>query len=249
MAHSPTTTSNGFHGAIGSLPLADLLQVWATNRFSGLVRIAYRERTGQLYFVDGEIVHAEAEELSGEHALQEIIGWPGGSFELFPNTATLHRTIQKAFNHLLLDAHRALDERHRAGPAAAPPASAAPQAAGEAPAPSSPPSAASVLDQLRALRGVVRVVRFGSDGRAAGREGAEAEQLAAKGLYLAVNHAAAVAAALGLGELSIAALQGERESFVVVHRAGNYLAVAVEPGAPIDLVASQVRALLTRPAT
>jgi hypothetical protein len=251
MAHSPMTKSDetsGFHGTIGSLPLVDLLQVWAMNRFSGLVRISFQDRIGQLYFADGEIVHGEAEGQSGELALQEIISWPGGSFESFPNTATLHRTIQKPLHHLLLDAHRVLDERGRSGAplqqAARPPAGDEPPAA-----PAASPSAASVLDQIRALHGVQRVVRFGSDGRTSGKEGPEGQMLAAKGLYLAVNHAAAVAFALGLGELHIAALQGEGESFVVVHRAGSYLCVALEPGTPVDVVAAQLRALLTRPAT
>jgi len=236
MAQGPSTSQIGFTGSIGSLPLADLLQVWSMNRFSGLVRIALEEQSGRLYFVDGEIVHAEAENLVGESALQAIIGWPGGAFELFPNTATLHRTIQKRFSHLLLDAHRALDERRRYGP---PPA----------PAKAQPQGAAGVLERIRAIAGVTRVVRFSRDGRTSGRDGPDAEQLAAKGLYLAVNHAAAVASALGLGELSIAAVQGERESFAVVHRAGVFLCVAIEPGTPTERVTAQLRALLTRPAS
>jgi len=240
MAQGPSTSQIGFTGSIGSLPLADLLQVWSLNRYSGLVRVALEEQSGRLYFVDGEIVHAEAENLVGEPALQAIIGWPGGAFELFPNTATLHRTIQKRFSHLLLDAHRALDERRRQGPLPAP-ATVRPQGGAGA------QGAAGVLERIRAIPGVTRVVRFSRDGRTSGRDGPDGEQLAAKGLYLAVNHAAAVASALGLGELSIAAVQGERESFAVVHRAGVFLCVAIEPGTPTERVTAQLRALLTRP--
>jgi len=244
MAQIPSTSSQtGFTGSIGSLPLVDLLQVWSQNRFSGLVRIAFEERSGRLYFVDGEIVHAEAENLVGEPALQVIVGWPGGAFEIFPNTATLHRTIQKPFAHLLLDALRALDERRRNAPPPPAPAPARAQPMGGAGS-----AAAGVLERIRAISGVTRLVRFGRDGRTSDRDGPDAEQLAAKGLYLAVNHAAAVASALGLGELSIAAVQGQRDSFAVVHRAGSFLCVAVEPGTPVERVTAQLRALLTRPA-
>jgi hypothetical protein len=230
---------SGFHGEIGSLPLADLLQVWSMNRFAGMVTVSSQDCTGQLYFVDGEILHAEAGAFGGERAVQEIIGWPEGAFELFPNTTTLQRTIEKSFSHLLLDVHHALDEWRRSSPPPLRPA---------APAPAREPPMPSVLDQIRALQGVTQVVRFGKDGRASAQDGPGAEQLAAKGLYLAVTHAAAVAKAFGLGELGIAALQGERESFVVLHRAGNHLCVALAPGTQVEPVLGPLRALVTRKA-
>jgi len=97
-----------------------------------------------------------------------------------------------------------------------------------------------------ALPGVTRVVRFGRDGRTGAGEGPEAEALAAKGLYLAINHAGVIAAAFGLRDLVLATLHGARESFLIVHSNGNYLAVAVAPGVTTEAVAAQVRALLTR---
>jgi hypothetical protein len=238
MSRPMSTTKTGFSGDVGSLPLVDLLQVWSMNRFSGLVTVTFEGRAGQLYFIDGEIVHAEADGQTGEPAVQAIIGWPEGSFELFPNTTTLHRTIEKAVTHLLLDAHHALDEGRRSAP---PPAGRAVTATRELPRP-------SVLDQIRALPGVTQVARFGKDGRPSGLHGPGAEQLAAKGLYLAVTHAAAVASAFGLGELGVAALCGRRDSFVVIHHAGNYLGVAIAPGTPVEPVVGQLRALLTRKA-
>jgi hypothetical protein len=94
MAQGPATSS-GFRGGTAGLPLVDLLQVWSMNRFSGLVKVKHGERTGQIYFVEGEIVHAEADALTGEPAFREIVAWPESAFEQFPNTSTLHRTIQK----------------------------------------------------------------------------------------------------------------------------------------------------------
>ncbi len=222
----------------------DLLQVWSLNRFSGLVTVSSQGRTGQLYFVEGEIVHAEADGLAGEQAVTVIIGWPEGSFELFPNTAALNRTIHRSFSHVLLDAHRDLDE-HRRGIAAATPARPAPAVT----PPAREPPKSGVLDQIRAIRGVTRLVRFGTDGRPSGDAGPEAEGLAAKGLYLAVTHAASVASAFGLHELALATLQGERESFILVHSNASYLCVGVAPGAAVEPVVTQLRALLTRPAS
>jgi len=240
MSQRRANTPSGFQGSIGSLPLVDLLQVWAMNRLSGLVTVTFDGRSGHLYFVEGEIVHAEADGQTGEPAVRVILGWPEGTFELAPNTTTLKHSIQKSLSHLLLDAHRELDEARRATPApSARPPAAAP--AKETPRP-------SVAEQMRAIPGVTQLVRFGKDGRPVGDAGPQADALAAKGLYLAMAHAACVAAAFGLHDLAIATLQGAQESFVVVHSRGSYLCVAVTPGVPVDSVVAQLRAILARPA-
>ncbi len=219
----------------------DLLQVWAANRLSGLVTVTFEGRSGRLYFVEGEIVHAETDGVTGELAVREILGWPEGTFELAPNTATLKRSIQKSLNHLLLDAHRELDEARRAsGPRQTqPPPTSAPKE----------PTRSGVLEQIRAIPGVTDLVRFGTEGRPFGDGGPQAEALAAKALYLAMTHAACVATAFGLHDLGIASLQGSREAFVVVHSHGSYLCVAAAPGTTMDPVVAKLRALLTRPAS
>jgi hypothetical protein len=105
-----------------------------------------------------------------------------------------------------------------------------------------------VLERIRGLPGVTAAVRFGRDGRTQRDEGPAGEALAAKGLYLALNHAGAIGDAFGLRDLSLASLQGDREALLVVHGNGNYLAVQVGPGLAVEPVAAQVRGLLTRPA-
>jgi hypothetical protein len=231
-----SASTSGFHGAIGSLPLVDLLQVWGLNRTSGLVTITFDGKTGRLYLVDGEVVHAEAGAAVGEAAVRTILGWPEGTFELAPNTTTLERTIQKKLSHLLLDAHRELDEARRAPPEPRPPPPPA--------APPREPARASAIDQIRALPEVAHVVRFGADGRPVGDAGPSAEALAAKGLYLSVMHAGAVSGTFGLGELRLATLDSPKGSLVVVHGGGSYLALALTPGAAIDPLVARLRTIL-----
>lgn len=231
----------GFHGATGNVPLADLLQLWSMNRFSGLVAVRHAGHTGHLYFVDGEVVHAEAGSSLGEQAFGLILSWPGGAFEPIPNTTTLKRTITKRLSHLLLDAHRVMDEQRR-DPAPAPALTPPPLA------PASQRPAPTALERVRGVPGVTRAVRFGRDGLPGPGEGAEGEALAAKGLYLAINHAGAIGAAFGLREVVVASVQSERGSFVLVHGNGSFLAAAIAPGVAVEPVASQVRSLLTRPA-
>jgi len=237
-AVQPGTDGGSTTGKFQGLPLVDLLQVWSLNHFSGMVRVTSKGRAGHLYFVDGEIVHAEAEGASGEGAVRAIIAWADPAFEPFPNTSTLKRTIQKRLSHLLLDAHREFDERRRTGEPPAPTTAQAP--AQEAPRP-------SVMDQIRAIRGVTGIARFGQDGRPSGSDGPDAQALAAKGLYLALNHAAAVARAFGLRDLVLAAVEGVGDSFILIHAQGRYLGVAIQAGAAAEPIAAQIRALLSRP--
>jgi hypothetical protein len=223
------------------VPLVDMLQLWSMNRFSGLIAVTWQSETGNLYFSDGEIVHAEAGGVTGEPAVQVILTWPDGSFESYTNTGTLKRTIQKKVSHLLLDAHRIIDEQRKAAPPMTTPPPVPPPLRPPAPPP-------SLLDQVRAIPDVIGLARFGSDGRPSGDQGPEAESLAAKGLYLAMTHAAAVATAFGLRDLAIASLRGAQESFVLVHARGSYLCVAVRPGAAVEPVESKVRSILSKAA-
>lgn len=236
------STGGGLRGASSGLPLVDLLQVWSLNRFSGLVAVGSHGRDGNLHFVEGEIVHADAEGLEGEAAVRVILSWSDIGFEPFPNTTTLKRTIRKRVSHLLLDAHRELDEARRGTPPAPPESPPTrPQ-----PAPGPP-----LMEQLRTLPGVTGLVRFGQDGQpfGAGAGEAGAETLAAKGLYLAMTHAGAVGQAFGLRDFWLAALESPRESFVVIRSGDQYLAIAVAPGVPVEPLVAQVRSLLTRAAS
>jgi hypothetical protein len=227
---------SGFQGEVGSLPLADLLQVWSMNGFSGLVVVTSGGEQGRIWFIEGAIVHAEAAGRTGEAAFAVIVGWPKGSFDLHPNTASIARTIEKSVSHLLLDAHRMVDEARRGGGSPPP-----------LPAPAAAPARPGLLDRVRALPGVVRLVRFGEDGRPAGGPDPGAEALAAKGLYLALNAAAPVGDAFDLRPLAIASLRGARESLILVQSSGQYLCVAVAPEAPLEPLVAQLRALLSRP--
>jgi len=108
---APGRHQDGFEGEISGLGLADLLQLKARSRFSGCFHLRNGDRLGLVFFRDGEVVHAECGTRAGEEALLDILEWPAGRFGIDPNVVTAQRTIHKTCEHLLLDAHRALDER------------------------------------------------------------------------------------------------------------------------------------------
>ncbi|HJV21861.1 MAG TPA: DUF4388 domain-containing protein [Holophagaceae bacterium] len=229
-------TSCGFAGSVSNLTLPDVIQLEGQNRFSGSILVLYQDQEGQIFFQDGEIVHAEAGSHSGEAAFNRILGWPGGSFHLHPNVTSLRTSIQKHREHLLLSAHQWLDESRLA----APPPPPAPE-----PAPAS--RAEDILQIIRTVPGVAHAVLMGLDGGLRGDAGAAGEALGAKGFYLVTQVAGPIGEALRLGDLQAAATHAEADRVLLFKAKGTYLTVGLAPGVePEDAEAGIKRALLAR---
>jgi predicted regulator of Ras-like GTPase activity (Roadblock/LC7/MglB family) len=231
-------TSDGFEGGLAGLDLPALVQLNAMNRFSGCFRVSHGAHTGMIFFRDGDIVHAEEGARSGEEAFCEMVTWPGGRFSVEPNVVTARRTIHKTCHHLLLDAHRLIDERRSREGGPVPPPAPIPSAR---PAPAAP--ASGPVDLVRTVAGVEDAILLGKDGRPAGPVAYEAELLAAHAAYLA-NAAGELGALFDAGELRAASAQGARRSVLVLAAKSHLLAVSVRPDADLGAVEAAIRALL-----
>lgn len=167
-------------GEIVGLGLSDVVQINHHNRFSGCIVIETTAGNGLLFFRDGDIIHAEQGDRTGETAFYDLLELPPGRFRLQPNVTTTRSTIHKSAQHLLLDAARYIDER-RAGrtPAAVP--------IREAPAAQRQPMRSSeVLERLRKIPGVHYAALHGKDGSQVGDESYEAEVLGGQAIFLSM---------------------------------------------------------------
>jgi predicted regulator of Ras-like GTPase activity (Roadblock/LC7/MglB family) len=238
----------GFEGGVAGLDLPALVQLNVLNRFSGCFRVSHEDRAGMIFFRDGEIVHAEEGSRTGEEAFGEMVTWPGGHFSVEPNVMHALRTIHKSCDHLLLDAHRLIDERRvrlprREAPAASTaPAPAAPAAA---PAPAAPPPApqTATVDLVRSVVGVVQAVLLTKDGRQAGQASYEAEVLAGHSAYLA-SAAAELGGLFQAGELRAASARGARQSLLLLAARNHLLGVLIRPDADPGAVEAAIRGAL-----
>lgn len=217
----------GFEGEVAGLGLPDVIQVVAFGHFSGCIEVWSEDGSGLIFLREGEIVHAEQGEAVGEEAFRDILQWPGGRFSLQPNVSSTRSTIRKGCQHLLLDAHVAIDrdrgKRGRKAPAR--------QAPARSPAPA--------MDRLRRIPGVAGVVLQRRDGAALGNDG-EAEALAGQALYLAMV-GARLGAALGAGDIHSAAVQGQSRHLLLFASQGHLLGVQVKGGAEIGPLEAEVR--------
>jgi DNA-binding NarL/FixJ family response regulator len=110
-AASPGITAaepHGFEGTLGGLSPADIIQLKCLSRNTGVIEFTTDEHYGMVWFDNGEVVHAEAEDLagkvSGEKAFQVIVGWRSGTVREVPHTGTTPKTVTRSWQALLMEA-------------------------------------------------------------------------------------------------------------------------------------------------
>ncbi len=254
-----SNATQGFAGSVTALSVVDVLQLQCGNRFSGSIVFSHQGLEAAVYFQHGEVVHAECGEARGEPALGAILAWPSGAFQAHANVATFARTIDKRLDHLLIDGLRRLDEERKArgeappGRPAAPPTP--PRSQAMTPPPTPPPARPAATSagpaaavRARAVPGVsyAAVLRGGAPLQ---DPGPEAAALGARGSFLLGMLAAPIGKALGLGEVSRAALSTRHtDQLLLIHAQDVYLALSISPEAALgDTEAAVRRAVAARP--
>ncbi len=231
-------TPEGFEGAVAGLTLPDVIQMNALNRFSGCISVHFKQKTGVIFFRDGETIHAEQGEITGEPAFYEILQWPGGKFNLQPKVTTTSLTIRESWKFLLMEACRLLDEnRSRAQNL---------QTAEKRPSGDTGGNgmSASISERLSHIAGVAQAVLLAKDGTPVGDESYQAENLAAQAIYLAMlgNQLGGI---FGVGEVKAAALHGKSQHLLLFESKSHYLSVAVKGDSQLGAVEAEVRQALS----
>ena len=99
----------GFRG-IQSKSLVDIIQLECLSNSSSMLRINTRAQEGKIWIHHGEVIDAEAGELTAESAFQKILTWKTGSFETLPSDPDRPHTIFTSYQGLLLNTAQAMDE-------------------------------------------------------------------------------------------------------------------------------------------
>lgn len=222
----------GFGGEISGFSLADVLQLNIQNRFSGCISVESEEGEGRIFLRDAEVVHAEANGYVGEEAFCQIFAWPEGRFSLQSNVTSTRATIQKDWRHLMLDAHRVIDERRAGKGVPAPP-----------PAAGAPIAGFKVLAELKRIPGVMDAVVERTDGTRVEHDRYEAEVLSGHAQYLSMV-AGQLGAALGAGELTGLALQATQHHVVMLRGRNRVLVAEVAADRDAGAIEAEIRRLL-----
>ena len=99
-----------FQGSLAELHLPDIIQLISVSGKTGVFQLTDGHLRGQIFLNDGQIVHAQLEDSTGEEAVYALAIWSQGDFKFEPGVATPQRTISKSNTNLLMEAARRLDE-------------------------------------------------------------------------------------------------------------------------------------------
>lgn len=225
---------SGFQGAVAGLSLTDVIQLKGHNKYTGAITVEYGDSRGVIYFVDGEIIHAEQGGEIGEQAIYQIIKWPGGKFNIHPEMTSNVCTIHYRTDFLLLEALRRMDEEN-AGTGGNP----------SAPGPSVTPrrTMSKIAARLMELGNITYAVLLDKQGSPLQDTSIEAVALSAKGMFLA-RTGNQLGDLLGLGEIKSVAVQTSNFHLLMYDSKQHYLSIAVKPEGNLENVEGEIKSVL-----
>ena len=96
-------------GTIGGVSLASFLQMLEQERKTCILVVESEDRSGRLYFNEGDLIDAECGEDIGQEAVYNLLTWQGPSFRVTEAEDRLQR-ITLPLAHILLQAATRQDE-------------------------------------------------------------------------------------------------------------------------------------------
>jgi len=106
-------------GRLEDMAVADLIQHTCQDHKTARVQLKNGRERGELFFKNGNVVHASLDDQTGEQAVYKLMNWEAGTFELFDKVDPPEITITRNWTSLLLEAARLTDEGEQNGADAA----------------------------------------------------------------------------------------------------------------------------------
>jgi hypothetical protein len=99
-----------FQGSLKELPVPDIVQLMSVSGKTGVFTLVRGGDRGYIYLKNGQMVHSQIGEVTGEEAVYALAIWSSGDFQFTPNEESDENTIHKSNTSLLMEAARRLDE-------------------------------------------------------------------------------------------------------------------------------------------
>lgn len=99
-------------GSLGFLSLGDIIQLLGSSGSTGVLRLIsrYTPEPAFVYFIDGNPVNAQNEDVDGLDALYSLFGWVSGSFEFTREAVYTDKQISKSRMGIVLEGMRLVDD-------------------------------------------------------------------------------------------------------------------------------------------
>lgn len=106
-----SSIGEGMVGKLTDLSLIEVVQLLGMNKKNGTLRVSKDEELGQIFFTEGQIVHAEFKDHAGEQAVYELAEWTSGVFKFEPSDVEVDATIETSTMNIIMECCRLLDEK------------------------------------------------------------------------------------------------------------------------------------------
>src|SRR5581483_5883129 len=111
---SRSSSSDGVvRGSLAQMNVIDLVQSLEMGRKSCLLTLTKDKDKCEMYFSEGQVVHATYGSLSGDAAVFKVLRWSGGNFQINFEGKTAERSTTLNTQGLLMEGLRLLDEERR----------------------------------------------------------------------------------------------------------------------------------------
>jgi two-component system OmpR family response regulator len=111
---APESTS--VRGTLAQMSVTDLLQTLDIGRKSCRLTITGHDEACEMYFQEGQIIHAALGALTGEPAVYQAVWWTEGGFTIDFGIENCPQTITHSTQSVLMEALRLFDEANRDTP-------------------------------------------------------------------------------------------------------------------------------------
>jgi Sulfatase-modifying factor enzyme 1/Domain of unknown function (DUF4388) len=102
----------GFAGKVEQLELQHIIQIACLAGICATIIVRQRNQKGYIYVRNGQILHASVGTFAGQEAVNEMVGWRVGRFDLRHGISPgIPRTLEANSTSVILEATRMLDER------------------------------------------------------------------------------------------------------------------------------------------
>jgi len=102
-------------GSLSQMNVIDLVQSLEMGRKSCALTFTNENEKCEMYFVEGQVTHAEYGDLTGDKAVFKVLRWTSGNFQMDFEGKTTKQTTQLNTQGLLMEGLRLLDESAREG--------------------------------------------------------------------------------------------------------------------------------------
>ncbi len=100
-------------GSLAQMNMIDLMQSLEMGRKSCLLLLSNAGEKCEVYFSEGQVVHATYGELKGDPAVFKVLQWTGGNFQINFEAKTAQQSVTLNTQGLLMEGLRLLDESNR----------------------------------------------------------------------------------------------------------------------------------------